>query len=106
MPAFATTTSSLPNSATALASSRLTAARSRTSTSAVSALRPGFFEITRCRQRVLVGLDVVADIEEDDVSTLLGQLDGVATTLTAGTASDQNDFSCYAARILTHHVSF
>jgi hypothetical protein len=30
----------------------------------------------------------------------------VAAALTAGTASDQNNFSFDAARILTHHVSF
>jgi hypothetical protein len=65
-------------------------------------LEARFFEITRCRQRVLVGLDVVTDVEEDDVSTLLGQPDGVATPLTTGTASDQNDFVLNS----THDVSF
>ena len=65
-------------------------------------LQAGLFEITRCRQRVFVGLDVVADIQEDDVGTLLGQLDGVAAALTASTAGNQNDFILNS----THAVSF
>jgi hypothetical protein len=44
----------------------------------------------------------VTDVEEDDVSTFLGQPDGVATPLTTGTASDQNDFVLNS----THDVSF
>jgi hypothetical protein len=67
-------------------------------------LQTGFFEITRCRQRIFVGLDVVTDVEEDDVGTLLGQLDGMAASLTAGTSGNQNDFVLYSARIRDHSL--
>jgi hypothetical protein len=39
----------------------------------------------------------VADIEENDISPLFGQLHGVAAALAASSARDQDDFSFYAA---------
>src|SRR6202012_1103802 len=52
--------------------------------------------------RVFVGLDVVTDVEEDDVSTFLGQLDGMAAALTAGASGNQDDFAFYASHPLRH----
>lgn len=57
----------------------------------------GLFEVPRRRQRVLVGLDVMADVEQDDGGTLLVQLHGVAAALAASTVRDQNYFSLYPA---------
>ena len=62
-------------------------------------LQPGLLEVPRSGQRVTVGLDVVADVEEDDVGPLFGQLDGVAAALTARRTGYQNDFVLYSSHV-------
>ena len=66
-------------------------------------LQTGLFKIERRRQRVFVRLDVVADVEQDDVRTLLGQLDRVAAALTAGAAGNQDHFVLYSSHQSAFH---
>src|ERR1700760_1338322 len=57
----------------------------------------GFVEVFRSGKRILVGLDVFAQVDRDDVGTLGGEHSRVRTSLAAGGATDDRHFARYSA---------
>src|SRR2546430_582171 len=62
----------------------------------------GLVKILRPGQRVLVGLDVCAQVHRDDVGALCGKHSRVRPPLTARGSADHSDFARYSA----HRRSF
>ena len=104
MPALATTMSRWPNSATPRSIAADSAARSRTSAISVYDALPflldqpgGLVEVLGPGQRVLVGLDVLADVDGDDVGALGGEQLRVRPALTPRGSADQRDLARHPA---------
>ena len=100
MPALADTMSMWPNVATASATTRVERGRvahvdgTRQHPLAGLLHQPnGLVEVVGRRQRVEHRLDVVVDVDDDDVSAVLGERDGMRPPLSASCTGDEGDLA-------------
>ena len=106
MPAWATTMSSLPNSAIPLSRAVFSWFASRTSAFAVTMPLPVFstsFAVSSRSSGVAIGyptvVEVLASVDRDDVGAFFCEPDRMTAPLPAGCARDECDLPLYASHL-------